>query len=101
VLRYSPYARSRGFVWRLGASLHRLLPIVELSNEFKDFFENSSSESGESESRRRRTTIKRRSTGEPRKLNRVQTAYFVGQAIAGWILGVFLVAAMAALTGKG
>jgi cytoskeletal protein CcmA (bactofilin family) len=87
VLRYSSYARRRGFVWRLGASLHRLLPIVELSNEFNDFFENSSSDSGES--------------GERRNLNRFQVAYFVGQAIAGWILGFFLLAAMGTLTGKG
>jgi hypothetical protein len=33
VLWFSPYARSRGVWWRLGASLHRLLPIVELNKE--------------------------------------------------------------------
>jgi hypothetical protein len=31
VLWFSPYARQRSTAWRLGASLHRLLPIIELS----------------------------------------------------------------------
>jgi hypothetical protein len=84
VLRYSPTAGRRGFVWRLGASLHRLLPLAELSKEFKDFFENPVNESG-----------------EPRNLNRFQAAYFACHAIAGWILSFFLLAAMGALTGKG
>jgi hypothetical protein len=37
VLWYSPVASRRGVAWRLGASLHRLLPVVELNKEFKDF----------------------------------------------------------------
>ena len=37
---FSPPARARGALWVLGASLHRLLPIVELNKEFRDFFEN-------------------------------------------------------------
>jgi hypothetical protein len=84
VLHYSPIARRRSLAWRLGASLHRLLPLVELSKEFKDFFENPPDEDG-----------------EPRNLNRFLAAYFAGQALAGWILGSFLLAAMGALTQKG
>src|SRR6516165_2546092 len=40
VLRFSPYARKRNWLWQVGASLHRLLLVVELSKEFKDFFDN-------------------------------------------------------------
>jgi hypothetical protein len=83
LLQFSPQARRRGFVWRLGASLHRLLPVVELSKEFKDFFENPPAEN------------------EPRNLNRFLTAYFAVHAVAGWILGFFLLAAMGGLTQKG
>jgi hypothetical protein len=72
-------------LWRLGASLHRLLPVVELSKEFKDFFDNPQPSNAE----------------EPRNLNRWQTAYFAGHAIAGWVLGLFLLAAMSGLTQKG
>jgi hypothetical protein len=67
VLWYSPNARSRGVLWRLGASLHRLLPIVELNKEFKDFFENPPPAQG----------------GCPRNLNRFQVAFFSGLALAG------------------
>jgi hypothetical protein len=84
VLRYSPNARRHGFLWRLGASLHRLLPVVELSKEFKVFFDNPPPQGD-----------------EPRNLNRFQTAYFAAQAIAGWVLGFFLLAAMGGLTQKG
>jgi hypothetical protein len=84
VLWYSPNARRHGLVWRLGASLHRLLPVVELSKEFKDFFDNPPTEGG-----------------EPPNLNRFQIAYFAGQAIAGYVLGFFLLAAMGGLTQKG
>ena len=84
-LSYSPYARRQGLLWRLGASLHRLLPVVELSKEFKDFFDNPQPSNAE----------------EPRNLNRWQTAYFAGHAIAGWVLGLFLLAAMSGLTQKG
>jgi len=83
-LWYSPYARRQGLLWRLGASLHRLLPVVDLSKEFKDFFDNPQPSTAE----------------EPRNLNRWQAAYFAGHAIAGWILGLFLLAAMSGLTPK-
>ena len=42
VLWFSPRARAHGVLWVFGASLHRLLPIVELNKEFKDFFDNPS-----------------------------------------------------------
>ncbi len=85
VLRFSPVARRRGLAWRLGASLHRLLPVVELNKDFEDFFDNPPPER----------------LYEPRNLNGFQVAFFSGLAIAGWILGFFLLAAMSGLTQKG
>ena len=85
VLRYSPYAYRRGLLWRLGASLHRLLPVVELNKEFKDFFDNPPPAH----------------RYEPPNLNRFQVAFFSGLAIAGWVLSFFLLAAIGGLTQKG
>jgi hypothetical protein len=82
VLWFSPYARQRSVAWRLGASLHRLLPIVELSKEFKDFFDNT------------------HEPDKPRKLDGWLVAFFSGIALAGWVLGFFLLAAMGGLTQK-
>lgn len=93
VLWYSPYARSRGVLWRLGASLHRLLPIVELNKEFKDFFDNAPPTypgGGPPNFNRPRPN-----------LNRFQVAFFSAIALAGWILSFFLLAAMSGLTPKG
>jgi hypothetical protein len=84
VLWYSPNARQHGYSWRLGASLHRLLPVIELSKEFTDFFDNPPPK-----------------PGDPPNLSRFQTAYFAGHAIAGWVLGFFLLAAMGGITQKG
>jgi hypothetical protein len=84
VLSFSPNARAHSVLWRFGASLHRLLPIVDLSKEFKDFFDNPPTNSD-----------------WPRNLNRRQMAYFAVHAIAGWILGLILLAAMGGLTQKG
>jgi len=39
VLWYSSNARQQGYWWRFGASLHWLLPIIELSKEFTNFFD--------------------------------------------------------------
>ena len=69
--------------WRFGASLHRLLPIVELNKEFKDFFDNTPPQAG-----------------EPRKLLRWQMVFFAGIALAGWVLSFFLLAAMGGLAPK-
>jgi hypothetical protein len=83
VLWYSPNARARGLAWRLGASLHRLLPVVELNKEFKDFFENPPP-----------------APGQVRNLSPWQTGFFSAIALAGWVLGFFLLAAMGGLTAR-
>ena len=82
LLSLSPYAKERSLSWRLGASLHRLLPIVELNKEFKDFFDNT------------------HEPDKPLKLHPWQMAFFAGVALAGWVLGFFLLAAMGGLTQK-
>jgi hypothetical protein len=83
VLWFSERARRRGLWWRLGASLHRLLPVIELSKEFTDFFDNPPPKPDEAPN-----------------LSRFQVAYFAGHAIAGWILGFFLIAAMGGIIQK-
>lgn len=83
VLGYSERARRRGWPWRLGASLHRLLPIIELSKEFSDFFDNPPPQPGEAPN-----------------LNRFQVAYFAGHTIAGWVLSFFLIAAIGGVIQK-
>jgi hypothetical protein len=82
LLSLSPYAKQRGLPWRFGASLHRLLPIVELDKDFKDFFDNPDE------------------PGQPIKLLRWQKVFFAGIALAGWVLGFFLLAAMGGLIPK-
>jgi hypothetical protein len=77
LLWYSPIAREGGYLWRFGASLHRLLPIVTLSKEFEIFFD------------------------EPSNLNRWQCRYFAIHALLGWGLGLFLLAAMGGLIQNG
>lgn len=84
VLWYSPNARKNGYFWRFGASLHWLLPIIELSKEFSKFFENPAPQ-----------------FDEEANLSRMQVAYFAVHAIAGWVLGFFLLAAMGGLIQKG
>jgi len=69
-------ARGKGLVWRFAASLDQLLPIVRLSKEFDDFFDDP----------------------ERKRLKGWQMAYFVFQALTGYVLASFLVAAMAGLT---
>jgi len=83
ILWFSPNARRHSPVWLFGASLHRLLPIIELSKEFTNFFDNPPPQFDE----------------EP-NLNRFQVAYFAGHAIAGWILSLILLAAMSGITQK-
>jgi hypothetical protein len=82
LLAFSPHARQHGVAWRFGATLHRLLPIVELSSDFKDFFE------------------KPDESGQPIKLLRWQKVFFAGIALAGWVLGFFLLAGMGGLIPK-
>jgi hypothetical protein len=85
VLWSSPVARSRGVLWMVGASLHRLLPLIDLYKGFKDFYENPVA----------------KQTGERRNLNRTQVAFFAFLALAGWILASFLLAALGGLTQRG
>jgi len=82
-LWFSPNARRHGPLWIMGASLHRLLPIVELSKGFTKFFENSTT----SESWRR-------------NLNPFQEVYFALHALLGWALGLILLAAMGGIIQK-
>ena len=84
-LWFSPDARRRGVVWRFGASLHRLLPVVALNKEFEDFFDNPAPAH----------------VYESRNLNQFQAAFFSGLLIAGWVLGFFLIAALGGLMPKG
>ncbi len=76
VLRASPAARARGLGWRLGASLDRLLPIIELNKEFGDFFDDP----------------------KRRRLKGWQLAYFSAHAVAGYVLAAFVAAGLAGLT---
>jgi hypothetical protein len=76
VLLFSRAGRAEGRWWCFGASLNRLLPIIELNEEFKDFF------------------------NDPQRvrLTRKQQAYFACHAIAGYVLASFVIAALAGLT---
>jgi hypothetical protein len=64
------------FVWCLGASVNRLLPVLSLKKEFVDFFDNS-------------------------KLNQFtpwQDFIFVALAVLGWFFGAIVIAAFATIT---
>jgi hypothetical protein len=82
VLWCSPVARSNGFLWCAGASLDRLLPIVDLYQGFKNFFENPPCDDEH----------------PVRNLKRWQVAFFAIFALLGWVLAFFFVAAMTGLT---
>lgn len=84
LLWLSPQARAHSFAWRFGASLHRVLPVIELSKDFTDFFDALSQQ-----------------RIFPRWRKRVLEVYFVGHAIAGYVLGFFLIAAIGGLTQNG
>jgi hypothetical protein len=76
VLSFSPAARDKGVAWMFGASLDHLLPIISLNKEFDDFFDDPYRE----------------------RLNGLQLAYFAFHALFGFLLGSFVVAALAGLT---
>lgn len=79
VLYYSVVeARSKGLAWCVGASLNRLLPVVELNKEFVDFFDDP----------------------QRQRLNGYQAAFFGMIAGLGWVLGLFAVSAVSGLTEK-
>jgi uncharacterized protein YjbI with pentapeptide repeats len=71
-------AREHGPTWCFGASLARLLPVIEINKEFTDFFDDPN-----------RT-----------RLTAWQSFVFSGIAMAGWVLGAILVAAVSGLTQK-
>jgi uncharacterized protein YjbI with pentapeptide repeats len=65
-----------GFIWCFGASLSRLLPVIEINEDFKDFFKDPN-----------RATL----TGW-------QSFIFSAIGIVGFVLGAILVAAVSGLT---
>ena len=73
-----PAARTqhRGPIWCLGASLSRLLPIIEINKEFTDFFDDP----------------------ERTRLNGWQAVAFSVLGAVGWVLGGILIAAVSGLT---
>ena len=64
------------FVWCLGASLSRLLPVIEINKEFTDFFNDP----------------------ERKRLTGWQGFIFSVIGIVGWVLGLILLAAVSGLT---
>jgi hypothetical protein len=79
ILLQSPVARRKGLIWCVGATWDRLLPIVELNPEFKDFFNDP----------------------ERQRLRGWQLAAFAVIGILGWVLSLYLVAALTGLTQSG
>ncbi len=71
-----PTAHWKGLPWCCGATLSRLLPIIEINKEFAAFFDDPMRE----------------------RLTPLQTAVFSAISLLGWILGGILIAAMASLT---
>jgi uncharacterized protein YjbI with pentapeptide repeats len=65
-----------GFIWCFGASLSRLLPVIEINKEFTDFFND---------------PIRNYFTGW-------QSFIFIAMGIVGWVLGLILLAAVTGLT---
>jgi hypothetical protein len=76
--RRVPTAREHGPIWCFGASLSRLLPVVEINKEFSDFFDDP----------------------ERKRLSGRQSFVFAVIAMVGWVLGAILVAAVSGLTQK-
>jgi uncharacterized protein YjbI with pentapeptide repeats len=67
---------NHGFFWCFGASLSRLLPVIEINKEFSDFFNDPKRE----------------------RLTGFQSAVFSTTGIIGFVLGAVLVAAVSGLT---
>lgn len=79
ILLASASARRKGLIWCIGASCDRLLPVIELNAEFKDFFNDP----------------------ERRRLRGWQLCAFALIGILGWALSLFLIAALTGLTQSG
>jgi hypothetical protein len=65
-----------GFIWCFGASLSRLLPVIEINKEFTSFFDDPKRE----------------------RLTGWQSFIFSAMGIVGWVLGAILIAAVSGLT---
>ena len=65
-----------GWLWCFGASLSRLLPVIEINKEFTDFFNDP----------------------DRKHLYRGQAIAFSALSLVGWVLGAILVAALSGLT---
>jgi hypothetical protein len=66
----------KGALWCFGASLSRLLPVIEINKDFSEFFNDSGR----------------------KRLNWWQSVLFSGLAIVGWLLGAILIVAVSGLT---
>jgi hypothetical protein len=64
------------FIWCFGASLARLLPVIEINKEFTDFFNDP----------------------ERKRLTGWQSFIFSSMGIVGWVFGAILIAAVSGLT---
>jgi len=81
VLTVSEIARTTHSAgWRVGACVEKLLPLVELSTEFKNFFDE-----------------KDEDPKNP-KLSRRQKAFFAIYSLWGWALSFFLVGVLSSLS---
>jgi len=67
---------NHGLIWCFGASLSRLLPVIEINEDFKDFFKNPTRA----------------------MLTNLQSFVFAAMGIMGWLLAAILVAAVSGLT---
>jgi hypothetical protein len=71
-----PAAKQHGPIWCFGASLARLLPVIEISKEFTAFFDDP----------------------ERKRLSGWQSFIFSAMGIVGFVLGAILIAAVSGLT---
>ena len=71
-----PAAKLHGPIWCFGASLSRLLPVIEVNKEFADFFNDPKRE----------------------RLTGWQSFIFAVVSIVGFVLGAILIAAVSGLT---
>jgi len=70
------HTKHRGKLWCFGASLARLLPVIEINKEFTEFFNDP----------------------ERERLNWWQSILFAALGIVGFVLGAILIAAVSGLT---
>ena len=68
--------KQHGPIWCFGASLSRLLPVIEINKEFTEFFNDP----------------------KRKRLTGWQSFFFSAMGIIGWVLGLILVAAVSGLT---